>query len=66
MDKTKSSTGNLAKFLKLAVVGLLLIVIAGVIFGRRYMYVSRSVETTEQIVGLAKTTSPEDRQAWLL
>ncbi len=71
MDKTKfsivalSSTWKPAKLLKLGLIVLLLIAIAGAIFGRRYMNVNNSGETTEQIINLARTTSPEDRQAWL-
>jgi cytochrome c peroxidase len=60
-----NATQSQAKVLKLVVVSLFVVLVAGGIQAYRYFSATEAALTTEQITGLAKTTSPEDRAAWL-
>lgn len=56
---------NQAKALKLIVGSLFLLLVTGGIWVFRQVSTNNAEPTTEQIIELAKKTSPEDRAAWL-
>ncbi|MBL8187428.1 MAG: hypothetical protein JNK38_05450, partial [Acidobacteria bacterium] len=60
-----NATQSQAKVLKLVVVSLLIVLVAGGIQAYRYFGTTPAELTTDQVIGLAKTTPPEDRAAWL-
>lgn len=60
-----NATQSQAKVLKLVVVSLFIVLIAGGIQAYRYFLTEPAELTTDQVTALAKTTPPEDRAAWL-
>lgn len=61
-----NATQSQAKVLKLVVVSLFVVLIAGGIQAYRYFGTAPAAElTTDQVTALAKNTPPEDRAAWL-
>lgn len=60
-----NATQSQAKVLKLVVVSLFIVLVAGGIQVYRYFSTAPAELTTDQITAFAKTTPPEDRAAWL-
>ena len=60
-----NATQSQAKVLKLVVVSLFIVLVAGGIQAYRYFSTEPAELTTDQVTALAKTTPPEDRAAWL-
>jgi cytochrome c peroxidase len=63
--ETLNATQSQAKVLKLVVVSLFIVLVAGGIQAYRYFSAEPAELTTDQVTALAKTTPPEDRAAWL-
>lgn len=63
--ENQNATRSQAKVLKLVVVSLFIVLVAGGIQTYRYFSANEAGMTTEQITELAKKTPPEDRAAWL-
>jgi len=63
--ETLNATQSQAKVLKLVVVSLFIVLVAGGIQAYRYFSTEPAELTTDQVTALAKTTPPEDRTAWL-
>lgn len=60
-----NATQSQAKVLKLVVVSLFIVMVAGGIQAYRYFSTEPAELTTDQVTALAKTTPPEDRAVWL-
>lgn len=63
--ENQNATRSQAKVLKLVVVSLFIVLVAGGIQTYRYFSANEAGMTTEQVTELAKTTPPEDRATWL-